>query len=154
MIRGGRASMYVKQLSVFIENRKGRLEQVTDTLKKNEVNIVSLSLADTNEYGLLRMIVSDPKKAKEVLRQDGFSAMLTDVLAVKLQYKVGTLQELLKLLSDADLNIEYMYALATGEKNGSMIIKTSDPEKAVQILQDGGMELYDADIVYSINGLI
>ena len=80
--------------------------------------------------------------------------MLTDVVAVKLQYKVGTLQELLKLLSDADLNIEYMYALATGEKNGSMIIKTSDPEKAVQILQDGGMELYDADIVYSINGLI
>ena len=154
MIRGGRASMYVKQLSVFIENRKGRLEQVTDTLKKNEVNIVSLSLADTNEYGLLRMIVSDPKKAKEVLRQDGFSAMLTDVLAVKLQYKVGTLQELLKLLSYADLNIEYLYALATGEKNGSMIIKTSDPEKAVQILQDGGMELYDADIVYSINGLI
>lgn len=146
--------MYVKQLSVFIENRKGRLEEVTDCLKKNEVNIVSLSLADTNEYGLLRMIVSDPDKAKKVLREDGFSAMLTEVLAVKLQYKVGTLQSLLKILSDADINIEYMYALATGEKNGSMIIKTSDIESAFKALQKDGMELYESETVYSINGLI
>lgn len=146
--------MYIKQLSVFIENRKGRLEQVTDTLKKNGVNIVSLSLADTNEYGLLRLIVSDPEKAKKVLREDGFSAMLTEVLAVKLQYEVGTLQGLLKLLSDADLNIEYMYALATGERNGSMIIKTSDLEVAHRTLKEGGMEVYDAATVYGINGLI
>lgn len=146
--------MFVRQLSVFIENRKGRLEEVTDTLRKNEVNIVSLSLADTNEYGLLRMIVSDPEKARAVLKEDGFSAMLTDVLAVKLQYKVGTLQELLKILSDADLNIEYMYALATGERNGSMIIKPSNPEEAVKALKTGGMELYDAQTVYGINGLI
>lgn len=146
--------MFIQQLSVFIENRKGRLEQVTDTLQKNDVNIVSLSLADTNEYGLLRMIVSDPVKAKSVLKQDGFSAMLTSVLAIKLQYKVGTLQALLKLLSEADLNIEYMYALATGEKNGSMIIKVAEPEEALKILQAGGMEVYDAQTVYNINGLI
>lgn len=146
--------MFVRQLSVFIENRKGRLEEVTDTLRKNDVNIVSLSLADTNEYGLLRMIVSDPEKARTVLKEDGFSAMLTDVLAVKLQYKVGTLQALLKILSDVDLNIEYMYALATGERNGSMIIKPSDPEAAVKALKEGGMELYDAETVYGINGLI
>lgn len=146
--------MYIEQLSVFIENRKGRLEQVTDTLQKNEINIVSLSLADTNEYGLLRLIVSDPLKAKTVLKEDGFSAMLTKVLAIKLQYKVGTLQALLKLLSDANQNIEYMYALATGEKNGSMIIKTAEPEEALKVLQAGGMEVYDAQTVYNINGLI
>ena len=146
--------MYIEQLSVFIENRKGRLEQVTDTLQKNGINIVSLSLADTNEYGLLRLIVSDPMKAKMVLKEDGFSAMLTKVLAIKLQYKVGTLQALLKLLSDADQNIEYMYALATGEKNGSMIIKTAEPAAALKVLQAGGMEVYDAQTVYNINGLI
>ena len=146
--------MFVKQLSVFIENRKGRLEEVTNTLKKNEINIVSLSLADTNEYGLLRMIVSDPDKAKTVLRVEGFSAMLTDVLAIKLEYRVGMLQELLKMLSDADINIEYMYALATGKERGSMIVKTSNSNEAVSALLNGNIELYDASEVYSIDGLI
>lgn len=146
--------MFVKQLSVFIENRKGRLEEVTECLKNHEINIVSLSLADTNEYGLLRLIVSDPDKAKQVLREDGFSATLTKVLAVKLQYQVGTLQSLLKILSDSDINIEYMYALATGEKNGSMIIKTSDAALTLKTLQENGIEVYDSRTVYSVNGLI
>ena len=75
--------MFVKQLSVFIENREGRLEQVTEVLKEENINILSLSMADTTEYGMLRMIVSDPEKAKAGLRSKGFSAMLTDVLAVK-----------------------------------------------------------------------
>ena len=73
--------MFVKQLSVFIENREGRLEQVTEVLKEQDINILSLSMADTTEYGMLRMIVSDPDKAKAALREKGFSAMLTDVLA-------------------------------------------------------------------------
>ena len=78
--------MFVKQLSVFIENREGRLEQVTEVLKEQDINILSLSMADTTEYGMLRMIVSDPDKAKAALREKGFSAMLTDVLAVKLSF--------------------------------------------------------------------
>ena len=77
--------MFVKQLSVFIENREGRLEQVTEVLKEENINILSLSMADTTEYGMLRMIVSDPEKARNGLREKGFSAMLTDVLAVKLE---------------------------------------------------------------------
>ena len=103
--------MYVNQLSVFIENREGRLYDVLEALKEGKINIISLSLADTSDYGLLRMIVSDPVKAKEVLRDKGFSAMLTEVLAVKLSHQVGQLQVLLEKVCKAGINIEYMYAL-------------------------------------------
>lgn len=146
--------MYIYQLSVFLENRKGRMEEVANILKNNNINIISVSLADTNEYGLLRLIVSDPDEAQKVLKDNGFSSMLTKVLAVKLKYQVGTLQSLLKILSDANINIEYMYALATGEENGSMIIKASDLECAANSLISNGMSLYTKDEVYGVNGII
>lgn len=143
--------MFVKQLSVFIENREGRLEQVTEVLKNENVNIVSLSLADTSEYGMLRMIVNDPEKAKKVLKENGFSAMLTDVIAVRLPHEVGMLQKLLNVLYSAEINIEYMYALATGKDNASMIVKTSDGEKALKALEADGMIVYKAEEAYCIN---
>ena len=83
--------MFVKQLSVFIEIREGRLEQVTEVLKEENINILSLSMADATEYGMLRMVVSDPERGRTALRSKGFSAMLTDVLAVKLEDHVGVL---------------------------------------------------------------
>lgn len=143
--------MFVKQLSVFIENRAGRLEQVTEVLKNNEINIVSLSLADTSEYGLLRMIVSDPAKGKAVLRESGFSATLTDVVAVRLEHKIGMLQSFLKIIRESGENVEYMYALATGATNASMIVKTSDPEKTAKALIAAGMQTYGANEAYCIN---
>lgn len=143
--------MFVKQLSVFIENRKGRLEQVAGVLKENDVNILSLSLADTNEYGLLRMIVSDPKKAREILKEEGFSAMLTDVLAIKLENRAGRLQTMLKILSDADLNVEYMYVLDSGTENGSMVVKVTDADKALGVIKAGGLEVFDAKTAYHIH---
>ena len=87
--------MFIKQLSVFIENREGRLEKVLKTLKDNNINIISLSLADTSDYGVLRMITSNPEDGKKVLKDNGFSAMLTDVLAVKVEHKAGELQEVI-----------------------------------------------------------
>ena len=87
--------MFVKQLTIFLENRAGSLEEVTAALKNHNVNILSLSLADTSEYGLLRLIVSDPELGRDVLKENGFSAMLTEVIAVKLENKVGMLQQLL-----------------------------------------------------------
>lgn len=143
--------MFVKQLSVFIENREGRLEQVTEVLKKENINIVSLSLADTSEYGVLRMIVSDPNKGKLVLKENDFSAMLTDVIAVRLPHEVGMLHKLLQVLYSADINIEYMYALATGKDNASMIVKASDPKEAVKALEEQNMTVYEPDTVYAIN---
>ncbi len=142
--------MAIRQLSVFIENRTGRLEKVTETLKDNGINITSMSLADTSEYGLLRMIVSNPPEGKRVLKEAGFSAMLTDVLAVKLPNKIGMLHELLKVLDD--VNIEYMYALATNE-NASMVIKISDINKGMQFLSKHGFELVEEETAYTINNL-
>lgn len=133
--------MYIKQLSVFIENREGRLEEVLHALKEKEVNIVSLSLADTSEYGLLRLLVTDPEAGKKALKEKGFSAMLTDVLAVKISHKAGKLQELLQIICEAHVNIEYMYALTTGEEDASIVIKTSDLEKAAEYLQARGVEV-------------
>ena len=133
--------MFVKQLSVFIENREGRLEQVTDVLKTQNINILSLSMADTTEYGMLRMVVSNPEVAKKALREEGFSAMLTDVLAVKLEDKVGELHKMTHILCSQGLNIEYMYALASANRR-AMIVKASDGATAAKAVVDGGLELY------------
>lgn len=143
--------MFVKQLSVFIENKEGRLEQVSEVLANYNINIVSVSLADTSEYGVLRMIVSDPVQGKQVLKEEGFSAMLTDVIAVRLPHEVGMLQKLLNVLCNADINIEYMYALATGKDNASMIVKASDADKALQVLEENNMDVYAPEQAYTIN---
>lgn len=133
--------MFVNQLSVFIENREGRLDKVLETLKNSNVNIISLSLADTSDYGLLRMIVSDAKLGKDALKAAGFSAMLTPVLAIKLAHQVGQLQVLLSEICKAGINIEYTYALATGTDDACIVIKTADLEKAATILEKTGVEL-------------
>jgi len=138
--------MQAKQLSVFIENREGRLDEVLAVIKAANVNILSLSLADTSEYGLLRLIVSDPAKADAALKANGFSSMLTDVLVVRLDNKVGSLQSFLAALAKTDINLEYMYGL-TIEKEGkaSLVIKASDFEKASAILLKAGAELLTAE---------
>ena len=133
--------MFINQVSVFIENRTGRLDVVLEALKEANINIISLSLADSSEYGLLRMIVSEPERAKEVLKAKDFSAMLTPVLGVKLSHKVGQLQVLLAEICKAGINIEYMYALATGNDDASIVIKTADLKEAASVLEKTGVEL-------------
>lgn len=136
--------MYIKQLSVFIENREGRLQEVLDVLKKDNVNIISMSLADTSEYGLLRLLVDKPVAGKTALQESGFSVMLTDVLAIRLSHRVGKLQELLEVICKSDINVEYMYALSTGTDDASVVIKTSELEKAAEVLNETNVELMDA----------
>lgn len=137
--------MYLNQLSVFIENREGRLDEVLEALKEENINIVSLSLADSSDYGLLRMIVSDADKAKTALKAKGFTAMLTPVLGVKLSHQVGQLQVLLAEICKAGINIDYMYALATGSDDASIVIKTADLEEAANVLSKTGVEFIKAD---------
>jgi hypothetical protein len=132
--------MVAKQLSVFIENRQGRLGEVLNVLKVNNVNILSLSLADTTEYGLLRLIVNNPELGKEKLAQDGFSTILTDVLVLKISHQSGSLQGLLKILSDNDVNIEYMYGLSIDGDEASIVLKTSDIAKAEEVLKAKGVK--------------
>lgn len=142
--------MFVKQLTIFLENQEGNLEKVTNILRQYEINILSISMADTSEYGLLRLIVSEPEKGRQVLRENGFSAMLTDVIAVRLENKVGMLQKLLATISELGLNVEYMYALATTEI-GAMIMKTNDGMKAVEGLKTAQMEVLEGEAVYQIH---
>jgi len=136
--------MFMKQLSIFIENREGRLEEVLTVLKKNNINIISMSLADTSDYGLLRLLVNDPEAGKKALKENGFSSMISDVLAIRLRHEVGQLQELLEVICKSGINIEYMYALSTGTADASIVIKTSDLEKAAKLLEETEVELVSA----------
>ena len=142
--------MFMKQLTVFLENREGRLESVTDLLANNNINIACLALADTSEYGVLRLIVSDPDKAKAALKEAGYSARLTDVLGVRLAQVPGTVSKLTKTLAAEGINIEYMYTLSSSKEFGSMILKVSDIEKAYETVKNAGMELVDPEAAYSL----
>ena len=127
--------MFAKQLTVFIENRTGRLCEVLNVLKNNNVNILSLSLADTTEFGLLRLIVDKPEMGKEKLSENGFSSLLSDVSVIKIPHKSGSLQELLKLIDAEGVNIEYMYGLSIEDEEAYVVIKVSDTAKITEILK-------------------
>lgn len=134
--------MTIKQLSVFLENREGRLEEVLNILKEQNINIISLSLADTSDYGMLRLLVNAPEKGRESLRERGFSATLSDIVAVTLPHKVGALQETLHILYQAGINVEYMYALCTTTDEAAIAIKPSDIRKAEEALTEAGAHFF------------
>lgn len=125
--------MLAKQLTVFIENRTGRLCEVLNVLKQNNVNILSLSLADTTEYGLLRLIVDNPTLGKEKLTENGFSSLLSQVSIIKIPHKAGSLQELLKAIEEGGVNIEYMYGLSIEGEEAYVVLKASSAEKIEEI---------------------
>ena len=132
--------MVAKQLSVFVENRQGRLGEVLKVLKENGISILSLSLADTTEFGLLRLIVNNPSLGKEKLTEDGFSTMLSDVIILKIDHEVGSLQKLLQMLSENNVNIEYMYGLSIDGDEASVVLKTSNLEKTDEVLNKNGVK--------------
>lgn len=142
--------MTIQQLSVFLENREGRLDEVLAALGSNDVNIVALSLADTSDYGMLRMIVSDPQKGRKVLKDIGISAMLTDVVALRVPHATGSLSKAMHALLEGDINVEYMYAFANGA-DASAVLKTDDPTRAVDILKGSGFDVWTADEAYKAN---
>ena len=128
--------MLSKQISVFLENRGGRLSEVLGVLKKANVNILSLSLADTSDYGLLRILVDDSEKGSKALSDNGFSAKVSKVTIVSVRHMVGSLNDIVNKLSDSGINIEYMYGLSLYGENASIVIKTSDPELTEKILSE------------------
>jgi len=132
--------MTAKQLSVFIENRKGRLGEVLHVLKENDVNIFSLSLADTTEYGLLRVIVNNPERARDVLIDAGFSSMITDVLIIKIPHVAGSLQKILEVIAENGVNIEYMYGLSVEADDASIVMKTNDLDSACRVLREAKID--------------
>ena len=142
--------MTIKQLSVFLENREGRLDEVLKTLGANDVNIVALSLADTTEYGMLRMIVSDPEKGKAVLKEAGITSMLTHVVALRVPHATGSLSKAMHEIMEGGVNVEYMYAFANGA-DASAVLKSNDPAKVVSILKENGFDVWNADEAYHAN---
>ena len=142
--------MVAKQLSVFIENRQGRLGEVLSVLKANKVNILSLSLADTTEYGLLRLIVNNPELGKEKLSADGFSTMITNVLVLSISHQAGSLQGLLEILAENDVNVEYMYGLTVGDSEASVVLKASDVQKAEEILAENNVKTLSSEDIANL----
>jgi hypothetical protein len=141
--------MIIKQLSVFLENKSGRLTEVTQILGDLNINISALSIADTAEYGILRMIVTDPDKAVVALKEQGFSVSLTQVICLLTPDTPGALYKSLQILSDAGISIQYMYAFAMGEK-ASIVIKTDALEEAIETLQKNQLELIKASDIYKL----
>ena len=140
----------IQQLSVFLENREGRLDEVLEVLAKNKVNIVALSLADTSDYGMLRMIVSEPEGGREALKKAGITAMLTDVVALRVPHAAGSLSKAMHQLVVSGVNVEYMYAFANGS-DAAAVLKSDDAPGVVRILKESGFDVYDADEAYRAN---
>ncbi|MFR8086959.1 MAG: ACT domain-containing protein [Lachnospirales bacterium] len=141
--------MSLQQLSVFVENRPGSLVSVLKTLAGAKIDLNGLSVADTTEFGVLRLILSDPARGEEVLQEAGFIVKATDVLAIDVNDTPGGLFQIADMLSSHGLNIEYMYAFGTKKDHHAMIIfKTEDNRKAADILKDGGVHVLDSQEVY------
>ncbi|OBQ46034.1 ACT domain-containing protein [Halodesulfovibrio spirochaetisodalis] len=127
--------MKVEQISVFLENKAGRLAEVTNTLATNDINIRALSLADTTDFGILRLIVDNSEKAKSVLKDKGFTVGKTNVVAVEVEDKPGGLNHILDTLGNNGINVEYMYAFVMpGSTNATLIFRFDKTDQAVEIL--------------------
>jgi hypothetical protein len=143
--------MKIKQISVFLENRKGRLWEALDTLAAAKINIRTLSIADTSEFGILRLIVPDPDKAAKALEKANFTVRENNVIAVGVPDRPGGLASVLKVLSDADINVEYLYAFA--EKNGDhavVVIRTEKNDAGIKALKEAGVAILTPKQVYPL----
>lgn len=142
--------MIIKQLSVFLENRTGRLTELTGILAENDINISAFSIADSSDYGILRMIVGRPEAAAEVLRKAGFAVKVTEVVGMIIPHKPGGLHKALQIISDNNVAIDYMYAFASGDCKATVIIRAESLEKIITVLQKHKMELLQEGDVYQV----
>lgn len=142
--------MIIKQVSVFLENKSGRLNEVTKILGEAEVNISAFTIADTSDFGILRMIVSDPEKACSVLKENAFSVQTTDVVLAKTPNKSGSLSKLLEILQTEEVFIEYMYAFSMGDEGAVTVIRPTRVERCVEMLQKHKTELLRANELYQL----
>jgi len=143
--------MKVEQISVFLENKPGALAEVTHILGETGVNIRALSLADTKDFGILRLIVNDNEKAKEVLGQKGFTVRKTEVVAVEVPDRPGGLADIMKVLAEARINVEYLYAFVqqSGE-NAIIIFRFDETDRAIAVLSEKKVPILEGKKVYSL----
>lgn len=141
----------LKQVSVFIENKRGRLTDVVQQLGNGGINIRAMSLADTADYGILRLIVSDPQKAAELLKEKQYTVKITDVLAIEIPDEPGALAEALRVIRDSEFTVEYMYAFLGNREQGAMVtFKCDDTEKVAELLKQNNVTVVDEEMVYEL----
>ncbi len=141
--------MKIQQISMFLENKPGRIIEPCRVLAKNNINILTLSLADTQQFGILRLIIKEWQKAKEVLEQEGFIVNVTEVVAIEVEDKPGGLTKILEAIEETGLNIEYIYAFTfrSGDK-AVIVFRFDQPDLAIQILQQKGINVLDSVQLY------
>jgi hypothetical protein len=132
--------MLLKQLSVFLENKSGRLAEALSTLGNENINIKALTIADTAEFGIVRMIVSDPERGYNILSEKGFSVNIVEVISIATPSESGSFAMALKILSDENISIEYIYAFSVGEK-AAIVMRTEDTDKALAAISRNNMDL-------------
>ena len=144
--------MIVEQISIFVENKMGRLLAISEILAKNNIDISALSLADTEDYGVLRMLVSDPHKAKGVLNENGIICKVTEVLAVAIDDRPGGFYNSLKILTDNHVDIKYMYACISHEKGKAiMVLRVDDVNGANKLIHDNVKDIVDPSEIYRLS---
>ena len=141
--------MIIKQLSVFLEDRSGRLTDLTQILSEHEINITALSVAETADYGIVRMVVGKPDIAQEFLRKAGFSVRLTDVVCVNMPDRPGALHEVLKILADNNVNVDYMYAFSNKDV-ALAVIRAANIDNVIEVLEQNQMQLLRQSDIYQL----
>lgn len=142
--------MAISQISVFVENRPGRLADITAVLAENEIDIRALSIADTSDYGILRLIVNNPDDAVLVLKKEGMTASATQVLGIAIPDEPGGFAKAIRVLADADISVEYAYAFITPNIGKAyVIIRVENNEKAAAALTRAGIELIDQAEIFT-----
>jgi len=143
--------MKVEQISVFLENKPGALTEVTRILGEAGVNIRALSLADTKDFGILRLIVNDNEKAKTVLGAKGFTVRKTEVVAVEVPDRPGGLGDILKILSEAEVNVEYLYAFVQQSGSNAIIIfRFDETDRAISVLAEKKVRILEGKKIYAL----
>ena len=141
--------MHARQVSVFIENKKGHLAALTNAIKNEDIDIRAISVFDTNEFGILRLVVDDPEKALAAIRKAGYAAKISDVLAAEIADRPGALNEIFTLFDEADINIEYIYSFIMKEDVRPLIIlKVDRLDEASKLLSDHGIRIVGAEEIY------
>ena len=143
--------MHAEQISIFLENKAGRLSEVTRIFEEGRINIRALSLADTSDFGILRLIVNDNEKAKRLLKENGFTVRITEVVAVEVQDKPGGLHQILTALAKAGVNVEYMYAFVRQSgRNAVLIFRFDNTAAAAEVLRREGVRVIDGQDLYAM----
>lgn len=143
--------MPIKQVSVFLENKSGRLHKALYTLKSYNIDIRALSIADTSEFGILRMIVSNPDKAKYALEKEQFAVSLAEVLAIEVEDQPGGLEAALDLINEENINVEYIYAFVEKKTQKALVVlRTENNDKSQEILTSNGFSLLNQDEAYTL----